>query len=180
MDIIPHKTNDELEWLHYVRHNELKIINKILCSYKNPKILEIGGGDGFQAKEINDNGFSIISVDIEPRFPQFYPVEKIDDVKLNFPDETFDIVFTSHVLPHIHNIESLFHQIKKVIKKDGIILHMVPSSGWSFITNFWHFLFIPKYILKSIKKRVCNKSPNPFRSRRPSPNTAPRPPIRCI
>jgi len=51
----------------------------------------------------------------------------------------------------------MFDEIKRVVKKDGIILHIVPTSGWSFITNIWHYLFIPKYLLKSIKKRTFSK-----------------------
>ncbi len=154
----PKKENDELSWLHHVRSAELKIVEEILGHDNGIKILEIGGGDGFQAKVLNDGGFSVISIDTEPRFPQFFPVEKIDDVKLNFPDETFDVIFTSHVLPHTTNIGQMFDEIKRVLKKDGFVVHIVPTSGWSFITNVWHYLFIPKYLIKSIKKRIHNKS----------------------
>lgn len=150
--------NDELRWLHHVRYAELKIIQEILLSRKNAKILEIGGGDGFQAKVLSDEGFSVVSIDIEPRTPQVFPVKKIDSIKLNFSNETFDIIFTSHVLPHIHNLEEMFDEIKRIVKKDGIVLHIVPTSGWSFITNIWHYLFIPKYLLKSSKKRIFSKS----------------------
>ena len=152
------KKNEELEWLHHVRRAELKIIEKILSDNKNIKILEIGGGDGFQSKVLSDEGFSVVSIDTEPRIPQFFPVKKIDDPKFNFLDETFDIIFTSHVLPHIPNLEQTFDEIKRVLKKDGIIFHIVPTTSWSFITNIWHYLFIPKYLLKSIKKRTFSKS----------------------
>ena len=152
------RKNDELEWLHHVRRTELKIIDEVLWSKKDIKILEIGGGDGFLAIVLNDKGFYVVSIDTEPRFPQFFPVKKIDNTKLNFSDETFDIIFTSHVLPHVSNLEQMFDEIKRILKKDGIMLHIVPTSGWSFITNIWHYLFIPKYLLKSIKKRTFSKS----------------------
>ena len=35
------KKNNELEWLHHVRHVELKIMKEILGSYTQTKILEI-------------------------------------------------------------------------------------------------------------------------------------------
>ena len=78
------KKNEELEWLHHVRHAELKIIEEFLCNNKNIKILEIGGGDGFQAKVLSDKGFSVVSIDTEPRIPQFFPVKKIDITKFNW------------------------------------------------------------------------------------------------
>lgn len=157
MENFHEKENDELKWLHHVRGVELKIVEEVLQSNKNVKILEIGGGDGYQAKVLADKGFSVVSIDIEPRSPQVFPVKKIDNTILNFPDETFDVVFTSHVLPHVHNFEQMFNEIKRIIKRDGIILHIVPTTGWSFITNIWHYLFIPKYLLKSIKKRIFKK-----------------------
>lgn len=152
------KKNNELEWLHHVRHAELKIMKEILGSYTQTKILEIGGGDGFQAKVLSDEGFSVVSIDIEPRTPQLFPVTKIVNSKLNFSDETFDVIFTSHVLPHITNLKQMFDEMKRVLKKDGVIVHIVPTSGWSFITNIWHYLFIPKYLLKSFKKITHKKS----------------------
>lgn len=150
--------NNELEWLHHVRSAELKIMEEFLLSRRNVKILEIGGGDGFQAKILSDKGFHVVSIDVEPRNPQVFPVKKIDSTKLNFSNETFDIIFTSHVLAHIHNLDEMFDEIKRVIKKDGIVIHIVPTSGWSLITNIWHYLFIPKYLLKSIKKRIFRKT----------------------
>lgn len=152
------KSDDELEWLHHVRSMELKIIEDILHEHKNLKMLEIGGGDGYQAKILNDFGFSVISLDVEPRIPLIFPVKKIDNAKLDFPDKTFDIVFTSHVLQHVNDIEHMFNEIKRVVKNDGLVLHIVPTSGWSFVTNIWHYLFIPKYILKSFKKHVFKDS----------------------
>lgn len=149
--------NDKLEWLHHVRNIELKTLEEILQLNKNLKILEIGGGDGYQAKVLADKGFSVVSIDIEPRLPQVFPVKKIDNTTLNFSDETFDIIFTSHVLPHVQNIEQMFNEIKRIVKKDGIIVHVVPTTGWSFITNIWHYLFIPKYLFRSIKKRIFKK-----------------------
>ncbi len=133
-------------------------MKEFLLIRKNAKILEIGGGDGFQAKILSDEGFSVVSIDMEPRISQVFPVNKIDSSKFNFSNETFDIIFTSHVLPHVHDLDEMFDEIKRIIKKDGIVLHVVPTSGWSLITNIWHYLFIPKYLLKSIKKKIFNKS----------------------
>ena len=48
-------------------------------------------------------------------------------------------------------------EIKKIVKKDGIIIHIVPSSWWSLITNFWHYCKIPKYLIKS---KIINYNPD--------------------
>ncbi len=65
------------------------------------------------------------------------------------------------MLQEIQHIEESFIEMKRVLKKDGIIIHIVPSSWWSLITNFWHYCLIPKYLIKSNKfKKIFNSNLN--------------------
>ena len=45
-----------------------------------------------------------------------------------------------------------------MLKDDGIIIHIVPTTWWSLLTNLFHYCFIPKYIFKSFKKRMDSNS----------------------
>lgn len=141
--------NDEISWWQLIRTNELSTALEFFPSKKNLKILEIGGRDGHQAELISKNGYNVTSIDINPIYPQFYPVQKGTINKLNFEENSFDIIFSSNMLQEIHNIEEAFIEMKRVLKKNGIIIHIVPSSWWSLITNFWHYCFIPKYLIRS-------------------------------
>ena len=55
------------------------------------------------------------------------------------------------MIQEIENIEDAFAEMKRVLKKDGLVIHIVPSGWWSLITNFWHYCLIPKYLSKSGK-----------------------------
>jgi len=123
-----------LQWLHHVRNEELKAAIRFFPSDKGIRILEIGGGEGYVAKCISDIGYDITSIDIAPIFPQLYPVLEVDVSRLNFRSETFDVVFSCQVLQHIKDLELTFQEIKRVLKKDGIIIHIVPTTWWRLIT----------------------------------------------
>lgn len=141
------------DWLHYLRKVELDCIIKRLPEKKEIKILEIGGGDGYQAKYLADKGYDIISIDNYPKKPQIFEVQKKSVSKLDFPEEYFDVIISSHVLQHIKEIDLAFHEMKKVLKKNGIMIHIVPTSYWTIITGFLHYILLPKYYLEYRQRR---------------------------
>ena len=147
-----------INWWKYVRIQELQPALEFFSKEKTTKILEIGGGNGLQAKLISEMGYDIISTDISPKLPTYYTVQKIDSTNLPFPSESFDLILSSHVLQHLENIEATFNEIKRVIKKNGIIIHIVPTQNWTIVTNFWHYLFIPKYLSRALNKRLRKKN----------------------
>ncbi|MBK5260313.1 MAG: methyltransferase domain-containing protein [Thermoanaerobaculia bacterium] len=63
--------------------------------------LELGGGNGFQAKILHEWGNHVTSVDVVvPDQQLHYPVQPFDGRTLPFPSESFDVVFSSKVLEH--------------------------------------------------------------------------------
>ena len=142
--------NDEKIWIELIRNQEISSIKKYLIDSKVEKILEIGGNNGFLAKILADWGFEVTSIDINPS-PTYFDVKKMDAINLEFSPNTFDLVFSSHVIAHIKEKKLLFDQINKILKDDGLIIHIVPSNWWSLITNFWHYVLLPKVLYKKIK-----------------------------
>ena len=141
--------NNETLWWQKIRIEELETALEVFSNEKNLDILEIGGRDGFQANIISKKGHKVTSIDINPLLPHIHLVQKGDINKLDFEDNSFDLIYSSNMLQEIHNIDEAFMEMKRVLKKDGIIIHIVPSSWWSIITNFWHYCLIPKYLIKS-------------------------------
>ena len=145
--------NDK-KWIEYIRNQELEYIKEILENSKKKHILEIGGKDGYFAKILTDWGFEVISIDIDP-ISTYFDVKKMSATNLEFKSNTFEIVLSSHVIAHIKDKKLLFKEINRVLKTNGIIIHIVPSNWWSIITNFWHYILLPKYLFQKSKK---NKS----------------------
>lgn len=149
----------EIEWIHYIRKEELLNVINNFPTPENSKILELGGGDGFLAKVISEKGYNIISLDINPRHPLEFPVKKIDGKNIPFTSDTFDLIFTSQVIAHVEDLNAFFNEIKRVLKKNGVIIHIVPSSYWVVITNFWHYVLLPKKMI-NIFRRLDEQSKN--------------------
>lgn len=138
-----------LEFLHLIRKAELEMVIKYLP--KNAQILEIGGGTGIQAKELTKKGFKIISIDVPEsnyKLEKVFPVKEYDGKNLPFPDNHFDFIFSSNVLEHIKNIDGLFVEFSRVLKKKGACLHIMPSGTWRFWTNITNYLeFLQRFII---------------------------------
>ncbi len=80
------------------------------------------------AKCFADMGLDVVSIDLEPREPSYFPVRKGDCTSLEFEDNSFDIVFSSCVLEHITDLNAAFSEMKRVLKNGGIMLHVVPTN----------------------------------------------------
>ena len=148
--------NDK-KWIEFIRDQELLYIKKIIFINKIKKILDIGGKDGYIAKRFTDWGFDVISIDMNP-VSTYFDVKKMDALDLKFKSNSFDLVFSSHVIAHIQDKELIFNEINRVLKNEGLIIHIVPSNWWSLITNFWHYILLPKLLYQKIINKSDNES----------------------
>lgn len=129
------------EHLYRLRRSEIES----LSSHFVPglRVLEIGGGDGFQASLIASRGCSVLSLDVAPREGHSYhPVERYDGENVPAKDESFDIVFSSHVLEHVKVLPQLLAELSRVLKRQGLGIHVLPSSMWRVWTSLAHYPFL--------------------------------------
>ena len=127
-----------VKWTNYMREMELDAVGKWLLprAQKRQKLLEIGGGNGLLAKKLADMGFDVTSIDPEPRAPLHFSVEKGDSTDLQFEDSSFDVIFSSCVLEHISELDAAFSEMGRVLRKDGIMVHSVPTHYSMIYTMF--------------------------------------------
>jgi ubiquinone/menaquinone biosynthesis C-methylase UbiE len=106
-----------------------------LANFPQSTILDIGTGYGsfieILTKNFNDYR-EIIGIDtsqtaIDAAKNHFKDYERIKFIKsdaftMHFENETFDIITLSNSLHHLHNLPTLFDQMRRVLKKDGIVI----------------------------------------------------------
>ncbi|NIN68390.1 MAG: methyltransferase domain-containing protein, partial [Anaerolineae bacterium] len=95
-------------FLEEIRKYELERVMPFLL--RGSSILEIGGGAGWQAKMLAERGFTVVSIDVAgSQYEEYrlWPVQVYDGKHIPFPDNRFDVVFSSNVLEHIPHIEGL-------------------------------------------------------------------------
>ncbi len=119
------------------------------------KILDIGSADGMFTKVILDKSHAkeIIGIDVLKQSVDWankhwkkYKQLKFrlgDAHKLDFKANTFDAVFALEVMEHVFKPQVVFKEIKRVLRKNGYVIILVPSDNtlfnmiWWFVTNFW-------------------------------------------
>src|SRR5215208_7835716 len=124
------------------------------------RVLEIGGGSGYQASVLAAWECDVVSLDLPNRAPylrQYYPVQHYDGANIPFADESFDLVFSSNVLEHVRCLSSLLTEMHRVLKPTGLAVHILPSPAWRLWTSVSHYGYLLKYLLSYLLKAQLPK-----------------------
>ncbi len=102
---------------------EISILENYL--HKTDKVLELGCGTGLILKEIDKKVSKAIGVDLSEKMLEKaknrgLEVYQAEASNMPFEDNTFDLVYSYKVLAHIEAIEKTLHEIKRVLKPNGI------------------------------------------------------------
>ena len=130
---------DHLEVLKKYRLFELETALQVseLNYNKQYNILDFGFGDGFQANYFKNKKFNVSAIDVEKK--KYLTNNDInfliyDGKKIPFQKNTFDIIFSSNVLEHVPNLDEIQAELFRVLKDNGICIHILPSPSWRFWT----------------------------------------------
>src|SRR5258708_6881039 len=96
------------------------------CFRPGARILELGGGNGFQAALLAAQGFQVESIDVagRPQGQGHFPVRDYDGRHIPFDDGVFDHVFSSNVLEHIRDLDATLEEMKRVAKAEATFVHL--------------------------------------------------------
>jgi len=152
-----HKAPDVyLTNINYLNNRQLKksMLNSI--RYIKGKCVDIGSGTSPYKRYIIDNVSEYIAIDKSHIHKHMFQTSKekhIDaDIKdLPFNDSSIDSIILTQVLEHIDNPFEALSEVKRVIKRDGIIILSVPFIYHAHATPYDYFRF-SEYGLKNICK----------------------------
>lgn len=82
-----------------------------------------GAGDTVAADE-HVWGCDDFSLNARPDHPR---VQAIAGGRIPFPDGHFDVVFSNMVFEHVHDLAGVLAELKRVLKPDGVMLHLFPT-----------------------------------------------------
>lgn len=108
------------------------------------RVLELGGNYGYQAAILSVWGHQVASIDIAPaaQQTQFHPVTLYDGKTLTYDDGRFDVVFSSNVLEHVKDLGALLAESRRVLRRNGTAIHILPSPSWRFWTSIAHYAYV--------------------------------------
>lgn len=131
------------ELLTRVRRHELESVRSLFAL--GATVLEIGGGNGFQASIIAGWGCTVNSFDLAGRpaaAHAYHAVADYDGVHLPLADESIDVAFSSNVLEHVRDLPALLAETRRVLKPGGIGVHILPTPTWRFWSIIAHYPFL--------------------------------------
>jgi len=116
---------------NYVANKRIKLILNNL--HREMKILDIGCGNKYITNKIKSEGYDIIGIDKNSlsKWSNKEPDIVMDATKMNFRDNTFDIVLAIEVLEHCNCIS----EIKRVLKPNGLLICSTPTPKTQWIRN---------------------------------------------
>ena len=120
------------------------------------RLVEIGGGTGWQSQEFSSAGYDVVSYDLastEYTANRKFPVRDYDGHRLPEADASADIVFSSNVLEHIPHVVAFQSEMLRVLKPDGIALHILPSAPWRLWTSATHYPWVARKVVSGLKRR---------------------------
>lgn len=124
-----------------IRHHELILTLPFLHNRK--RVLEVGAGAGWQAKTLANLGHEVTAIDIpSSNYIALREWEVLDYDGRNIPasDRSFDAIFSSNVLEHVPNLTGLLGDMSRVLKSDGVAIHIMPSSTWRLWTSIGFYI----------------------------------------
>jgi len=152
-----------LAFLHVIREFEYQ--RAVRYFKPRARILEIGGGSGYQARRLSEDGYVVESIDLPTsNYAQKteFPVQPYDGRNLPFPNASFDVVFSSNVLEHVQDLPFLEGEMRCVLKPGGYCVHVMPTGAWRLWTNVAHYvellqrlvLLVPRVIPSAASKQA--------------------------
>src|SRR5919197_1277373 len=128
-----------------LRHAELGLVQNWF--EPTAHVLDLGAGAGYQASLISEMGCDVTAVDVAVRGRTYYPVREYDGKRIPLPDESVDVVFSSHVLEHVESLMPLLSETKRVMRPLGLAIHILPTPAWRLWTSLAHYPYVLKTLL---------------------------------
>lgn len=133
--------NDKINWIKNFKKESLSI-------------LDIGCGTGDFLNTAKKEGWNVYGFEPNEKAKEISKsknINLIDDLN-SYESNSFDVITMWHVLEHVYDLDSQINQIKKLLKKDGLLIIAVPNyksydakyykSNWAAYDvprHLWHF-----------------------------------------
>lgn len=126
----------DVSYLNALRQFEVEQLLPLLP--RTARILEFGAGTGQQARVIADHGFRVLGIDLvhsNYAGDRMFPIQDYDGSHVPIEDGSIDVIFSSNVLEHVENLDTIFQEFHRILRPNGICLHVLPTPSW----RLWSF-----------------------------------------
>lgn len=178
-DILVFQNPENITQFFYLNYN--KIINSIIDKRSNNDVLEIGCGRGtaslylkilnpsfkFDLMDFSENAIKIAKKNFQALKKDATFINC--DIYQFKPKKNYDLIISLGVLEHIEDLDGIIKKMKSMLKKDGMMIHMIVPEKKS-IQNYFNWFNRLFYQLSKEKKKewldkkTYSKTSDVFRS----------------
>lgn len=163
---------DWQEWVEYrlneeeVERSKITRLERILGSFKDKKMLDVGCGTGGFLVEAKKSGAIVYGVEPEQEAIDICRIKDIKSVKLAkaenlpFPNNSFDLVYCYTVLEHVDDPAQAILEMIRVAKPGGKIYIQTPNY-LSFYEGHYKVFWLPLFPKKLAKLYLRLRGRNP-------------------
>ncbi|HEX4853468.1 class I SAM-dependent methyltransferase [Arenimonas sp.] len=146
-----------IDYLHGIRDFELDVAIRDFPSQatggKEVRVLDLGAGTGRQAARLQQYGYSVIAVDMPSSAyanARIFPVQDYDGKNIPVEAQALDVVFSSNVLEHVADLDVLLAETRRVLSRNGVAVHVLPTPAWRIWTTLTHFPWLVKRSISTV------------------------------
>jgi SAM-dependent methyltransferase len=119
------------------------------------RLLEVGFGNGGTLLWMRELGWDVVGIEADPVAVENSRMMGLDTrlggLKAHaFPDASFDAIYASHVLEHVHDPLGLLEECRRILKPGGVVVMLTPNlAGWGHrrFRGDWALLDSPRHIM---------------------------------
>jgi 2-polyprenyl-3-methyl-5-hydroxy-6-metoxy-1,4-benzoquinol methylase len=108
------------------------------------RVLDFGCSWGYGTHQFRQHGFDAVGFEISRPRAEYgrtklglNVLDSLDELA-TFPAESFDIIFSNHVVEHLPDIGKSFAILTRLLKKDGFVFHVLPNfMGKRARSGYW-------------------------------------------
>lgn len=145
-------------WWFRVRYDLLRKLVENYCYNKvDLKILDLGCGAGYHSKILEKYG-EVFSLDASETAVDFCRQKGLKHVvqgqadHLPFESEQFDLVVILDVLEHLEDDAKAVAEIKRVLKKNGVVISFVPAFSFLWSAHDERVIHKRRYVRAQLEK----------------------------
>lgn len=136
------------------RYDDLDCGFAPFADLKKGRLVEIGCGTGDMLKSFADWGWQVEGVDFDPvavgnARGKGLLVRQGDLLSQQYPSNSFDAIFASHVIEHVPDPTTLMIECRRILRPGGRIAMLTPNAnawGHSMFREYWRPLEPPRHL----------------------------------